>query len=114
MGYLNSNALNQYTDFKISGAVFKKSSFEAAGGFKRNIKLTFTYEFLLRMLNNGNNIYTMPKIGVKHLTTREGSLFDHYGKTLSNSEKRFWFETAKKESNFFNDRNIDTSSLSNE
>lgn len=114
MGYLNSNALNQYTDFKISGAVFKKSSFEAVGGLKRNIKLTFTYEFLLRMLNNGNSIYTMPKIGVKHLTTREGSLFDYYGKTLSNSEKRFWFETAKKESNFFNDRKIDTSSLSSE
>lgn len=111
MGYLNAIALNQYTDFKISGGVFKKSEFEAVGGFKSNIKLTFTYEFLLRMLNNGSNIYSMPKIGVKHLTTREGSLFHGYSKTLTMKEKKFWFETAKKESNFFNDRVIDMSVL---
>lgn len=111
MGYLNVNALNQYTDFKISGGVFNKSAFQSIGGLKRNIKLTFTYEFLLRLLNNGSNIYTMPKIGIKHLTTREGSLFDHYAKTLTNKEKKFWFDTAKKESNFFNDRVIDISLL---
>lgn len=111
MGYLNTNALNQYTDFKISGAVFKKSTFESVGCLKSNITLTFTYEFLLRMLNNGANIYTIPKIGVKHLVMREGSLFDTYAKTLTNKEKKFWFDTAKKESNFFNDRVIDMSLL---
>lgn len=111
MGYLNAVALNQYTDFKISGGVFKKSEFEGCGGLKSNIKLTFTYELLLRMLNNGSNIYTMPKIGVKHFTTREGSLFDTYNKTLSIQDRKFWFDTAKKESNFFNDRVIDMSLL---
>lgn len=111
MGYLNVNALNQYTDFKFSGGVFKKEEFEAVGGLKTNIVLTFTYEFLLRMLNNGSNIYTIPKIGVKHFATREGSLFDEYGKTLTIEERKFWFETAKKESNFFNDRVIDMSLL---
>ena len=111
MGYLNAQALNQYTDFKFSGGVFKKSEFEAVGGLKTNIKLTFTYEFLLRMLNNGATIYTLPKIGVKHFATREGSLFDEYGKTLSLQERKFWFNTAKKESNFFNDRVIDMSLL---
>jgi hypothetical protein len=111
MGYLNVVALNQYTDFKISGGVFKKSEFESVGGLKSNIKLTFTYELLLRMLNNGSNIYTMPKIGVKHFTTREGSLFDDYNKTLTIQDRKFWFDTAKKESNFFNDRVIDMSLL---
>ena len=111
MGYLNVNALNQYTDFKIAGGIFKKEEFEAVGGLKANIVLTSTYEFLLRMLNNGNNIYTIPKIGVKHFATREGSLFDTYGKTLSMNERKFWFDVAKKESNFFNDRVIDMSLL---
>lgn len=111
MGYLNAQALNQYTDFKFSGGVFKKSEFESVGGLKSNIKLTFTYEFLLRMLNNGSNIYTIPKIGVKHFATREGSLFDEYSTTMSIETRKFWFDTAKKESNFFNDRVIDMSLL---
>ena len=111
MGYLNVNALNQYTDFKFSGGIFNKEEFEAVGGLKSNIVLTFTYEYLLRVLNNGGNIYIIPKIGLKHFATREGSLFDTYSTTLSINERKFWFDTAKKESNFFNDRVIDMSLL---
>lgn len=111
MGYLNAQALNQYTDFKFSGGAFRKSEFESVGGLKSNIKLTFTYEFFLRMLNNGTNIYTIPKIGVKHFATREGSLFDTYSTTMTMQDRKFWFDTAKKESNFFNDRVIDMSLL---
>lgn len=114
MGYLNANSLNQYSDFKFSGGIFKKSTFEGVGGLKSNIKLSFIYEFFLRMLNNGSIIYTMPKIGVKHLTTREGSLFNIYKNTMSIEEKKFWFSTAKKESNFFNDRVIDIYQLKEE
>src|SRR5208283_3827013 len=50
MGYLNINALKQYTDFKLSGAIIKKSEFINIGKYKSNIKLTFMYEFLLRAL----------------------------------------------------------------
>jgi len=111
MGYLNANALKQYTDFKLSGAVIKKSDFQNLGGYKVNIKLTFMYEFLLRALNNASKIFSIPKIGYKHLATREGSLFDNYGKTMSVDERKFWFETATKESNFTNDRPIDLSKM---
>ena len=107
MGYLNANSLNQYTDFKICGATIKKDEFIAMGGLKSNIKLTFQYEFLLRALTNASKIYTVPKIGYKHFTTREGSLFYVYGKTMNLKERKFWFDTAKKESNFFTDREID-------
>jgi len=111
MGHLNATALNNYTDFKISGGVIKKDSFIAVNGLKSNIKLAINYEFLLRMLNNGYSIFTIPKIGYKHISTREGSLFDVYGKTMNQDEKAFWFKTAKNESNFINDRVIDTSNL---
>jgi len=111
MGYLNANALKQYTDFKLSGAVLNKSEFENIGGYKSNIKLTFMYEFLLRALNNTCKIYSIPKIGYKHLATREGSLFDDYQKNMNVNERKFWFETATKESNFVNDRVIDMSGL---
>jgi len=111
MGYLNTNALKQYTDFKISGGIIKTSEFKNLGGYKANIKLTFMYEFLLRALNNASKIFSIPKIGYKHFATREGSLFDGYLKNMPVDERKFWFETATKESNFMNDRPIDKSRL---
>ena len=111
LGYLNAKSLNAYTDFKICGAIIKKSEYENAGKLKTNISLTFQYEFLLRVLNNGGKIYTIPRIGYRHIATREGSLFDVYSKSLTLEERKFWFDTAKKESNFPTDREIDTSLL---
>ena len=111
IGFLNINSLKQYTDFKLSGAIIKKSEFINVGGYKSNIKLTFMYELLLRSLNNALKIFTIPKIGYKHLATRENSLFNIYSKTMSISERKFWFETATKEANIRNDRVIDTSQL---
>lgn len=109
MGYLNLNALKQYTDFKTSGAVIKKSEFINIGKYKTKIELAFAYEFLLRALNNACKIYTIPKIGYKHLADRVDSLFDGYLKNMGMEERKFWFDTASKESMFFNDRDIDMS-----
>ena len=111
MGYLNLNSLKQYTDFKISGAVIKKSEYLTIGGLKSKIKLTFNYEFLLRALTQAAKVMVISKIGYKHLAVREGSLFDGYGKDMSMEERKFWFETAKKEANVVNDRDIDMSTL---
>jgi hypothetical protein len=111
MGYLNANSLKQYSDFKLSGAVIKKSDFINLGKYKSNIKLAFMYEYLLRALNNASKVFTIPKIGYKHLATREGSMFDNYLKNMPIDERKFWFETATKESNFSNDRIIDISRL---
>lgn len=111
MGYLNAGALKQHTDFKLSGALIKKSEFENIGGYKSNIKLTFMYEFILRALNNACKIYTIPKIGYKHLATRENSLFDSLSKNMTINERKFWFKTAANEANFMNDRDIDISGI---
>lgn len=111
MGYLNLNGIKQNTDFKISGSIIKKEEYLNLGGLKRNIKLTFNYEFLLRALNNACKVFVIPKIGYKHFTGREDSLFDKYGKSMSMEERRFWFDTATKEANFTNDRIVDTSVL---
>lgn len=111
MGYLNINSLKQYSDFKLSGAIIKKSEFKNLGGYKSNIKLAFMYEFLLRALNNACKIFSIPKIGYKHLATRNDSLFDGYLKNMPINERKFWFETANKESNFINDRPIDLTKL---
>ena len=73
--------------------------------------MTFLYEFLLRALIIASKIFSIPKIGYKHFATREGSLFDEYQKTMPIDERKFWFETATKESNFMNDRTIDLSRI---
>ena len=111
IGYLNLNALKQYTDFKLSGAVIKKSEFENLGMYKSNIKLTFMYEFLLRALNNGCKVFTIPKLGYKHLAEREDSLFFNLQKEMPMKERKFWFDIAGKESNFSKDREIDMTLL---
>ena len=98
-------------DFKLSGAVIKKSEFVNLGGYKSNIKLSFMYEFILRALNNACKMFSIPKIGYRHLAVREGSLSDTLVKEMSINERKFWFETAQKESNFMNDREIDISQL---
>jgi len=106
MGYLNENLLKEYSDFKLSGAIIKKDSFLEIGGYKSNIKLSFMYEFLLRALNNGLTIYSIPKLMYKHIVGREGSLFDDYQKNMSQGERKFWFETAMKEYVFNKDREV--------
>lgn len=111
LGYLNTRSLNEFSFYTIGGSVIKKSDFEASGGLKSNIKLSFGYEFILRFLENGNKIYTIPKFGYRHVINRSGSLFTNYGATMPMNERKFWFETAKKECHFYNDRVIDTTLL---
>jgi hypothetical protein len=89
--------------------VVKKSVLEDFGGFKSSMKLTFVYEFLLRITYNSVRIMTIPKIGYKHMSMREGSIFWSYKNgesTITNEEVKFWISTAKKEYFFSNDRDI--------
>jgi hypothetical protein len=112
MGYLNTKSLKQYTDFKLSGAIFKKSDFIGIGKYKTKVQLTFMYEFLLRALNNASKIFTIPKILYKHLAVRENSFSNYYLTNMPLNERKFWFDTAVKEANFINDRDIDVKNLS--
>jgi len=89
--------------------VIKKSTYEDNGGFKPSIKLTFVYEFLLRLTYNSVKIMTIPRIGYKHTNMREGSIFWNYKfgeEKISDDEVTFWLESAKKEHFFTTDRNI--------
>jgi len=98
-----------YQNFQTSGMVFKKSLISDFGGFKDNIKLTFVYEFLLRLTYNSVSIMTIPKLGYKHINLREGSIFWNYkfgNNPLSENEVKFWIESAKKEHFFVDDRQI--------
>jgi len=109
IGILTNEFLNEYQNFQSSGMVFKKSLVENFGGFKPSQKLTFVYEFLLRITYNSARLMTIPKIGYKHMNMRESSIFWNYkfgDKKLTENEVKFWLETAKKEYFFSADRNI--------
>jgi hypothetical protein len=100
LGYLTNETLQMYQNFQIAGMVIKKETFLEFGKFKSNIKLTFGYEFFLRMTHASVKFLTIPKIGYKHMNLREGSIFWNYKNgedRLSEDEAKFWIEAAKKE-----------------
>jgi hypothetical protein len=89
--------------------VIRKDVIEDFGGFKASMKLTFVYEFLLRLTYNSTSIMAIPKLGYKHTNMREGSIFWNYkfsGEKMIDDEVKFWVQTAKKEYFFKDDRTI--------
>lgn len=106
LGVLDNSALLAYQNFNIDGMVIKKSIYDEFGGLKSNIKLTFIYEFLLRMTFKDAKVMVIPKFGYKHINQRPNSLFATYKQTLDPVEARWWLSTAKKESFFGKDREI--------
>lgn len=106
MGHLDLNCLLKYQNFNFDGMVMKKSIYEENGGLKPSMKLTFIYEFFLRMTNLSVNMMVIPRFGYKHINQREGSLFSDYKTSLTPDEARWWMATAKKEYYHTTDRNI--------
>lgn len=106
MGILDNTALLAYQNFNIDGMVMKKETYLELGGIKSSMKLTFIYEFLLRLTYFSARVMVIPRFGYKHVNQRSGSLFNNYKNELSPDEARWWMALAKKE--FFNqiDRNI--------
>lgn len=106
-GVLDNEVLMDFQNYQISGGLYKTQVVKDNGMFKNNIKLTFGYEFLLRLTHNNVRIVVVPKIGYQHVNFREDSLFWSYKNDdsvkLSEKEVKFWIETAKKEF-FFKDK----------
>lgn len=109
IGYLTNDTLHNYQNFQSSGMVFRKRLVEDFGGFKSNFKLTFVYEFLLRLTFNSAKLLTIPRIGYKHMNLRPGSVFWNYKlgeNVLSEGEVKFWIQSAKQEYFFKDERAI--------
>jgi hypothetical protein len=109
-GFLDNEVLLDFQNYQISGGLYKTQVIKDNGSLKENIKLTFGYEFLLRLTHNNVKIMTVPRVGYQHLNFREDSLFWSYKndetKKLTEDEAKFWLETAKKEFFFKNKRDV--------
>ena len=109
IGYLDNESLSSYENYQTSGMIIKTSVYNEVGGLKSNVKLSFGYEFLLRLTHMSNEVFVIPKLTYRHTNFRKGSLFWDYKEgenKLSSDEARFWLETAKKEQFFTEDRAI--------
>jgi len=110
LGFLDNDALLNFPNFQLSGAVIKVESFKAVGGLKPSIKLHFIYEFLLRMSYYDKKMMTLPKLGYKKTNMRVDSLFYNYYQSETDRidavEARFWYNTSRKECYFKSDRGI--------
>jgi glycosyltransferase involved in cell wall biosynthesis len=106
IGRLDNNTLLRVQNFNFDGMITKRDLFLENGGLKSNMKLTFTYEFLLRMSYLSTPIMVIPKLGYRHTNNREGSLFVEYKNTIDVMESKFWVNKAKKEYFFTEDREI--------
>lgn len=109
-GFLDNEILLEFQNYQTSGGLYQTEIIKENGYLKDNIKLTFTYEFLLRLTHHGVNIMTVPKVGYQHVNMRENSLFwslknDPQHK-LTENEVKFWVDTAKKEFYFKNKRDV--------
>jgi hypothetical protein len=109
-GVLDNEVLLDFQNYQISGGLYKTQVIKDNGSLKENIKLTFGYEFLLRLTHNNVKIMTVPRVGYQHLNFREDSLFWSYKNDetnkVSEDEAKFWLETAKKEFFFKNKRDV--------
>lgn len=105
IGCLDTESLQNYLSFNVSGAIFKTSDFISLGKLKESMKLVFWLEYLLRALHEQKRMYVIPKIGYYHFIGRKDSMMAEYEASMSEKEADWWVDLAKKEFFFKKDRN---------
>lgn len=105
IGYLDIESLNAYYNFNVTGGIINTNFFKEVGGLKPSIKISFWYEFLLRVLYNSGKVFVVPKICYQHTVNRDGSLTKEYMDNISQEEGAWWINLAQEEYFFKNDRN---------
>lgn len=108
IGFLTYGCLLDYNSFSISGGIFNKKDFLSVGGLKRKIKISFIYEFLLRLAKKNYVIFVVPKEGYNHLRySNDDCVENKIDKKYKLDDVRKWYEIAKLESSYTEDRDID-------
>lgn len=106
IGFIDNECLENYYGFNLTGGVFNTKDFLAVGGLKPSIKVAFNHEFLLRLTFKKLKAFVVPKEGYCHLLNREGSLTDEYEKELTDGMVKKWFDIAKCEYSYAEDRKV--------
>lgn len=105
LGYIDNDCLQNYFDFYLSGSIFNTADWREVGGLKPSIKITFWYEWLLRATNKDKKVFVIPKVLYNHKLGRKNSLTEIYKETIEEKEAQWYFDLAKRESFYREDRN---------
>jgi GT2 family glycosyltransferase len=65
-GKLDLESVKEGDYYSLSGAVIKTESFIEAGMFKHNFNIMYYYEFLLRFLQKGYEVYVIGRLHMQH------------------------------------------------
>lgn len=104
LGFIDFECLENCSTFNLTGGIFNSEDFRAMGGFKPSIQIAFNYELLLRYTNKDLKVMVIPKEGYYHLMNRKNSLTEHYLNNIDRGDIQKWFELAKREYKFTEDR----------
>ena len=107
LGYIDTECLESYTAFNLTGGIINTKDFKDVGCLKPSVKVAFTYELLLRLTKKKYKVFVVPKEGYTHVYGVSDSLTERYAKTMTNEDISKWYELAKRESKFKEDRNKD-------
>jgi len=114
LGFIDNECLETYFNVNLTGGIFNREDFVSAGKYKPSIKVAFNYELLLRMTKKEYKVMVVPKEGYVHMIGREGCLNMIYMQTIPDKDVKKWFELAKRESKFDEDRKKAISSKESE
>lgn len=114
LGYLDYDCLQDYSAFNLTGGIFNTNDFKQVGGFKSSIKIAFNYELLLRLTKKELKVFVVPKEGYIHIIGREDSLTDEYNRTIPKEDINKWFDLAKIECSFTEDRKTSITKIKEE
>lgn len=104
IGFIDLDCLQNYFDFYLTGSVFNIKDWFEVGGLKPSIKITFWYEWLLRATNKSKKVFVIPKVGYNHTLGRKDSLVEKYKNEIGREETQWWFDLAKREYFYKEDR----------
>lgn len=105
VGFIDSESLDVYSDYNLTGSFLNTSDFNEVGGLKSSMKISFWNEFLMRNAQKQKRMFVIPKIGYLHFLNRKDSLSDYYTNTVDEEEAKWWINLAKTECYFTEDRN---------
>ena len=86
IGFVEHGDLLVFKDFLTSGGYIKTSDFKELGKLKSEYKIAAWYEYLLRTVTSGKQIFVAPRIGYKHTVLREGSYMSLMANELSRED----------------------------
>ena len=101
LGFIDFECLQASASFNLTGGIFKTADWL---GYKPSIEVAFNYEYLLRATSKKQRVFVVPKEGYHHEIFRKDSLSTHYLDTIAENENMRWFELAKTEYAFDEDR----------